>query len=59
MVPLMLILHIFIGSALAGSFVIAALTMGFDTMTPILVAASVGFFAAFPVSWMVARQLKP
>lgn len=59
MVSLMLILHIFIGSTLAGSFVIAALTMGYDSVTTILVAAVVGFFAAFPISWMVAKQLKP
>lgn len=59
MIPLTLILHIFIGSTLAGSFVIAALTMGYDTLTPILIAAAVGFFAAFPISWAVAKQLKP
>ncbi|MDJ0823144.1 MAG: CTP synthetase [Paracoccaceae bacterium] len=57
MLPLMLIIHIFLGSTLAGSAVIAALTMGYDTLIPILVSAGVGFVAAFPVSWMVAKKL--
>lgn len=54
---LILILHIFIGSTLSGSAVIAALTMGYDTLGPILISAGVGFVAAFPVSWFVAKQI--
>ncbi len=57
MLPLMLILHIFLGSTLAGSAVIVALTMGYDTTLPILVSAAIGFVAAFPVSWTVAKKL--
>lgn len=57
MVWLMLILHLFIGSTLAGSLVIAALVMGYDTLLPILITAGLGFVVAFPVSWVVARQL--
>ena len=57
MLRLGLILHLFIGSTLAGSAVIAALVMGKDTMTPILIAAAVGFVIAIPVTWMVARAL--
>ena len=57
MLPLMLILHIFLGSTLAGSAVIAALTLGYDTTVPILVSAAIGFVAAFPVSWTVAKKL--
>ena len=38
-------------------FVIAALAMGYDTLTPILVTAAAGFVVAFPVSWIVAKQL--
>lgn len=56
-VILVLILHIFIGSTLAGSAVVAALTLGFDTLVPILVAAALGFVAAIPVSWLVAREI--
>lgn len=57
MLPLTLILHIFIGSTLAGSAVIAALASGYDTLQPILIAAAVGFVASIPVSWYVARQI--
>lgn len=57
MLPLMLILHLFIGSTLAGSAVIAALTMGYDTTVPIVIAAAIGFVAAFPVSYAVARKI--
>ncbi|WP_299851610.1 CTP synthetase [uncultured Roseovarius sp.] len=57
MFRLALILHLFIGSTLAGSAVIAALASGHDTLIPILIAAAIGFCAAFPVSWAVARKL--
>jgi len=57
MIWLMVILHVFIGSTLAGSFVIAALAMGHDTLTRILVTAAAGFAVAFAVSWIVAKQL--
>lgn len=54
---LVLIMHIFIGSTLAGSAVIAALTMGYDTLGPILITAAVGFFGAFPLSWFVVKRI--
>lgn len=57
MLRLSLILHLFIGSTLAGSAVIAALLIGQDTLRPILIAAALGFIAAFPVSYIVARRL--
>lgn len=57
MVRLALILHLLIGSSLAGAAVIAALVLGLDTLKPILVAAAVGFVAAVPASWVVARRL--
>ncbi|WP_108827105.1 CTP synthetase [Ascidiaceihabitans donghaensis] len=57
MFRLTLILHLFIGSTLAGSGVIAALTMGYGTLTPILIAAAIGFVIAFPVSAMIAKTL--
>lgn len=57
MLRLSLILHLFIGSTLAGSAVIAALLIGQDTLRPILIAAALGFIAAFPVSYIVARKL--
>ncbi|MCQ0092843.1 CTP synthetase [Roseovarius sp. M141] len=51
------ILHLFIGSTLAGSGVIAALVMGYDDMSGILIAAALGFVVSFPVTWLIARQL--
>lgn len=59
--PIMLrlgfILHLFIGSTLAGTAVIAALIMGHDTLTPILIAAALGFIVAFPVTYLVTKKL--
>jgi len=57
MFRLALILHIFIGSTIAGSAIIAALVMGQDTLVPIATAGIVGFFAAFLVSYIIARKL--
>jgi len=57
MLRLGFILHLFIGSTLAGSAVIFALVIGRDTLTPILIAAALGFVAAFPVTWLVTRKL--
>ncbi|SMO77056.1 CTP synthetase [Ruegeria faecimaris] len=57
MLPLMLIVHIFLGSTFAGSAVIAVLSMGYTTLYPILIAAGAGFIAAFPVSYLVTRKI--
>lgn len=54
---LVCILYIFVGSTLAGSAVIASLSLGYDKLTPILVAAGIGFLAAVPVSVYVSRQM--
>lgn len=51
------VLYSLIGTTLAGSFVVAALTMGMDTMEPIVVAAGVGALLAVPVSWFVAKKI--
>ncbi len=58
MLPLMLIVHIFLGSTLAGIAVIAVLVMGHTAVLPIVLAAAVGFVAAFPASYLVARKLE-
>ncbi len=58
MSPLTLILHIFLGSTLAGSAVIAVLVLGFASWRTMLIAAVAGFVAAFPASYMVARKLE-
>ncbi|OAN72572.1 CTP synthetase [Rhodobacteraceae bacterium EhC02] len=57
MLRLGFILHLFIGSTLAGIGVIAALVTGYDSLYPILTAALLGFLAAFPVTWAVTRKL--
>lgn len=57
MVRLALLLHTVIGTTLMGTAVVIALVTGHDTLTPILIAAAVGFVAAIPVSVLVARAL--
>ena len=57
MFRLSLILHLFIGSTIAGSAMIAALTMGYDTLTPVMWSAIAGFILSFPVSYLVAKKL--
>lgn len=57
MIRLAGLLYTLISTSLAGTAIIAVLVAGYDTLTPILIAADVGFIAAAPVSWMVARKL--
>lgn len=57
MLRLASLLYSIIGSTLAGSFIVVALVLGFTTASPLIVAAAVGFVAALPVSWLVARQI--
>jgi len=57
MLRLGFILHLFIGSTLAGIGVIAALVSGYDTLYPILIAALVGYALSFPATWAVTRAL--
>jgi predicted PurR-regulated permease PerM len=57
MTRLTLILFSMISPGLMGTALVIALTMGMDTLTPILIAAALGFVLAIPVSWLVARQI--
>jgi len=57
MYRLALLLFVVIGASMAGILIVAALTMGLDTRTPIVWAAVLGFAAAVPVSYLVARQI--
>jgi predicted PurR-regulated permease PerM len=57
MTRLMLILFSIISTTLMGTGIVAALTLGKDTLTPILIAAALGFVLAIPASWLVARQI--
>lgn len=51
------IIYSFIGTTLAGSAVVVALTMGFYSWQPILVAAALGAVLALPVSWIIANRM--
>jgi hypothetical protein len=57
MIRLAMILYSLIATTLAGSFVILALTVGGDTLVPILSAAAAGAIVALPVALLVARRL--
>ncbi|CAM8636030.1 hypothetical protein MCEREM30_01713 [Paracoccaceae bacterium] len=57
MTRLTLILFSMIGTTLAGSGVVIALTAGNYTLQPILIAAALGVVLALPVSWWVAKQI--
>lgn len=58
MLRLTAVIYAFAGPTLAGILIIAALATGNDTLVPILVAAAVGFVAAAPAAWAVARRLR-
>ncbi|MBB94412.1 MAG: CTP synthetase [Rhodobacteraceae bacterium] len=58
MLALTLIVHIFTGSTLAGSAIVLALVMGYTTGAPIIAAGLIGFLAAFPLSWLIARAIR-
>jgi len=51
-------MYVVLGATLAGTFMVAALTMGFDTMQPVLYSALAGFVIAIPIAWVVAKKIK-
>ncbi len=55
---LFLLMYIVLGATLAGSFMVAALTMGMDTLQPVLYSALAGFVVALPVAWVIAKKIK-
>lgn len=57
MLRLATILYSVIATTMAGSFFIAALVIGYDTMVPILVAVALGVVMAIPISYLVARAI--
>ena len=57
MLRLASILYSIISTTLAGTAVIGVLVAGYDTLTPILLAAGAGAVIALPISWLVANQL--
>jgi putative flippase GtrA len=46
-----------ISTTLAGSAIITVLVMGYDTLTPILIAAGIGFVTALPVSYLISKMI--
>lgn len=54
---LMMILFSMVATTLMGVGVIIALTTGFVSLKPILLAAAIGFVLALPVSWLIAKRL--
>jgi hypothetical protein len=52
-----LLLFSMIATTLAGSGIVVALSLGYGTLVPMLAAAAAGFVAAFPATWLVARQI--
>ena len=54
---LVFILHLFIGAALSGTFVVVALVAGYSTLAAILTAALAGVVMAVPMSVVIARKL--
>ena len=57
MLRLASVLYSLISTTLAGTFVVAALVMGQDTLQPIVIAAALGFAVALPVTWLVAKAM--
>jgi len=45
-----------IATTCAGNAIIASLTMGHDTLQPILIAAAIGGVVAIPITWIVATR---
>ncbi|MBP9950650.1 MAG: CTP synthetase [Cypionkella sp.] len=57
MTRLMMILFSMISTTLMGIGVIIALTTGYDTLRPILMAVAAGFALSIPVSYFVAKAI--
>lgn len=57
MLRLATMLYSLIGTALAGTAVIAVLSAGLVSTGAILISAGAGFIVAIPASWLVARRL--
>ena len=55
---LFLLVYIFLGATLAGSFMVTALTMGMDTWQPVLYSSLAGFAIAIPIAWVVAKKIR-
>lgn len=57
MFRLALILYAMIGTTLAGTLMVVALTAGYTTAQPVLAAVALGFAIGIPASALVARAI--
>lgn len=55
---LMWVLHAVVSTTLMGVGVTAVLAANMQGWKPIVIAAAIGFVAALPVSWLVARKIE-
>lgn len=46
-----------IATTLAGTFIVAALTMGYDTLQPLLIAAAAGGLVALPATYFISKAI--
>lgn len=51
------IIYALAGPTLAGILIVAALTMNMFDYKSMIYAALIGFAAALPIAWVVARQI--
>jgi len=52
------VVYLMAGISLAGSAVVVALTAGYDTSQPIMIAAAIGAVVALPIAWFIAGQIE-
>lgn len=52
-----ILLFTIVSAVLMGSFMVAALVMGFDTAKPVIISVVLGFVVAMPISWILAQKL--
>ncbi|WP_340159941.1 hypothetical protein [uncultured Hoeflea sp.] len=57
MLKLAAMVYIVVGSMVAGSFVVAALTLGRMDAVSISIAAVLGALIALPIAWLIASRL--
>ena len=57
MLRLFFLMYALAATVLAGSAIVAVLTMQMQGARPIIVAAALGAIVAIPVAWTIARRL--
>lgn len=57
MLRIAFLLFTIVSTVLMGSFMVAALAMGYDTAQPVILAVALGFVSVMPISWLLAKQL--